>query len=131
MFLKRAHLLSYKNIPFGMSIVLQFNQMWYLLFFAFLLSWLVLLISRKGRGRGKEFKEQLCLALIGVFTLLLMEIFAVSMNLWYYVPGNWPIILWPTYLVGVLFGYQLVRFIEDFSPKLFVRVRKWQKTQEK
>jgi hypothetical protein len=43
-----------------------------------------------------------------------MEIFATSMNLWNYVPGNWPIILWPTYFVAILFGYQLLRLVERF-----------------
>ncbi len=97
-----------------MDIVFQFNQNWYVLFFAFLSLWLILLISRKGYRGKKEAKEQLYLALSGLFTLLLMEVFATSMNLWYYVPGNWPIILWPTYFVAILFGYQLLRFIEGF-----------------
>jgi len=110
---------------------LAFSKMWYVLFLAFLLSWLILLISRKSDRGRKEFKEQLCLALVGVPTLLLMEIFATSMNLWYYVPGNWPIILWPTYLVAILFGYQLVRFIEDFSPRIFHAPKKPAKTQKR
>lgn len=96
-----------------MGIVFQFNPNWYILFFAFLLSWLILLISRKSKSE-KEVKEQLYLASAGLLTLLLMEIFATSMNLWNYVPGNWPIILWPTYVVAILFGYQLLRFIEGF-----------------
>jgi len=99
---------------FGMGIVFQFNQNWYILFFAFLLSWLILLISRKNYRGKKETKEQLCLALSGLLALSLMEIFATSMNLWYYFPENWPIILWPTYFVAILFGYQLLRFIEGF-----------------
>jgi len=97
-----------------MGIVFQFNQNWYILFFAFLLSWLILLISRKNYRGKKETKEQLCLALSGLLALSLMEIFATSMNLWYYFPENWPIILWPTYFVAILFGYQLLRFIEGF-----------------
>lgn len=69
-------------------------------------------ISRKSYGNRKEAKEQLCLALSGLLALLLMEIFATSTNLWHYNPENWPIILWPTYFVAILFGYQLLRFIE-------------------
>jgi len=97
-----------------MDIVLQFNQNWYVLFSAFLLSWLILLIFRKSSKGRKEVKEQLVLALAGLFALLLMEIFAVSFNLWHYIPGNWPIMLWPTYFVAILFGYQLLRLIEGF-----------------
>ena len=95
-----------------MDIIFQFNQNWYVLFFAFLLSWLIILIGRKSYGNRKEAKEQLCLALGGLITLLLMEIFATSTNLWHYTPGNWPIILWPTYFMAILFGYQLLRFVE-------------------
>jgi len=97
-----------------MDIVLQFNQNWYVLFSAFLLSWLILLIFRKSSKGRKEVKEQLVLALAGLFALLLMEIFAVSLNLWHYIPENWPIMLWPTYFVAILFGYQLLRLIEGF-----------------
>jgi len=95
-----------------MDIIFQFNQNWYVLFFAFLLSWLIMSISRKSYGNKKEAKEQLYLALSGLLALLLMEIFATSTNLWHYNPENWPIILWPTYFVAILFGYQLLRFIE-------------------
>jgi len=95
-----------------MDIIFQFNQKWYVLFFAFLLSWLIIVIDRKSYGNRKEAKEQLCLALGGLITLLLMEVFATSTNLWHYTSGNWPIILWPTYFVAILFGYQLLRFVE-------------------
>ena len=95
-----------------MSIIFQVDQNWYVLFFAFLLSWLILLTIRKRYRNKREVKEQLYLSLSGLFALLLMEIFATSTNLWNYVPENWPIILWPTYLVAILFGYQLLRSIE-------------------
>jgi len=98
-----------------MDIVLQFNQNWYVLLLAFLLSWVVLLIGRKSYRSRREIKEQFYLALIGLFVLLLMEFFGTSVNLWHYVPGNWPVILWPTYFVAVLFGYQLLRLVEDLS----------------
>ncbi len=100
-----------------MDIVFQFNQNWYILFFAFFIAWLLLLIIRKNTRGRKEAKEQLCLAFVGSFTLLSMEIFATTMNLWNYVPRNWPVILWPTYFVAILFGYQLLRYIEGFFPQ--------------
>jgi len=95
-----------------MNVVFDFNSSWYVLFFAFLISWAVLLIvRRKWQGR-KEAREQVFLALSGMFALALMEFFAVSANLWHYTPGNWPVILWPTYFAAILFGYQLLRSIE-------------------
>lgn len=92
-----------------------FNPNWYILLFAFLLLWLILLIGRKKYNNKKEVKEQLFLALSGLFTLSLMEVFATSMNLWHYIPEDWPIALWPTYFVAILFGYQLLRYIEGLS----------------
>ena len=97
-----------------MDLVFQFSQNWYVIFFGFLLLWLILLIHRKSYRKRKEVKEQVCLAFAGLFIAIVMEIFAVSMDLWHYSPGDWPIILWPTYFVATLFGYQLLRTIEGF-----------------
>jgi hypothetical protein len=95
-----------------MNVLFDFNSSWYVLFFAFLTSWLVLLVLRREHQGIKEIKEQVLLALSGMFALALMELFAVSTNLWNYTPGNWPVILWPTYFAAILFGYQLLRSIE-------------------
>jgi len=96
----------------GMNLVFDFNTSWYVLFFAFLLSWVAMLIvRRKSQGR-REVKEQVLLAFCGLFSLGLMEFFAVSADLWHYTLGDWPVILWPTYFAAILFGYQLLRSIE-------------------
>jgi hypothetical protein len=95
-----------------MGIITHFNTNWYTLFFGFLLSWLFLIIARRTFGNWKEIKEQISLASVGLFAVALMEIYAVSTNLWNYIPENWPIILWPTYFVAMLFGYQLLKLIE-------------------
>jgi hypothetical protein len=95
-----------------MNVLFRFSSSWYILFFAFLLSWIILLfIRRKDQGR-REIMEQVFLAFSGMFALILMEFFAVSTDLWNYTPGNWPAILWPTYFVAILFGYQLLKSIE-------------------
>ena len=96
----------------GMNLVFDFNSGWYVLFFAFLLSWAAVLIIRRKSQSGREVKEQVFLAFCGLFALGLMEFFAVSTNLWHYTPGDWPVILWPTYFAAILFGYQLLRSIE-------------------
>jgi O-antigen/teichoic acid export membrane protein len=95
-----------------MAFDFQFSQSWYVLFFTFLLAWLTLAIIRRKHLGKKEAKEQFILGLLGSCALLSMEIFAASMDLWNYVPRNWPIILWPTYFVAILFGYQLLRLVE-------------------
>jgi len=95
-----------------MHLLFEFPQNWVILFFAFLLIWAVLLVSRKKNGRN-EVKEQVYLVMAGLFALFLMEVFATQSNLWHYIPGDWPVILWPTYVAAILFGYQLLRFIEE------------------
>ncbi len=100
-----------------MNVLFDFNSSWYVLFFAFLGSWLILLFFRRRSQGRREIKEQLSLALAGMFALALMEFFAVSTNLWNYTPGNWPVILWPTYFAAILFGYQLLRSIEGLLHK--------------
>jgi hypothetical protein len=96
-----------------MNLLFDFPQSWIILFFAFLLIWAVLMISRKKSGIKSEIKEQIYLAVAGLFSLFLMEVFATQSNLWHYIPGDWPVILWPTYVAAILFGYQLLRFIEE------------------
>jgi len=102
------------GVACGMIFDVQFGISWYLLFFAFLSAWLVLAVLRRKHVRKKEAKEQLILGFLGSCALLAMEIFATSANLWNYVPRNWPAILWPTYFVAILFGYQLLRVVEKF-----------------
>jgi len=82
------------------------------LLFAFLGAWAILMALRRNWKVSYEVKEQVLLALGGMVSLALMEFFAVSTGLWTYTPGNWPIILWPTYFAAILFGYQLLRTIE-------------------
>ncbi len=96
-----------------MNIIFQFSQSWYALFLGFLISWLILSIHKKNQINKKEFKKEICLAFIGLFVLTIMEIFAVTTNLWHYIPDDWPIMLWPTYFVAVLFGYKLLKFVEE------------------
>jgi hypothetical protein len=95
-----------------MNAFFDFNSSWYVLLFAFFAAWATLMFVRGKLLAKHEFKEQALLAFGGMCSLAMMEIFAVSMGLWSYTPGNWPVILWPTYFVAILFGYQLLRTIE-------------------
>ncbi len=95
-----------------MNVFFNFNSDWYVLLFAFLGGWLALTIVRRRFSSWHEMKEQMLLAFGGMVAMALMEFFAVSTGLWSYTPGNWPVILWPTYFVAILFGYQLLRSIE-------------------
>ena len=79
----------------SMQLLFEFPQNWVIIFFAFLGVWAVLLFARKKDGRKKEVKEQVYLAGAGLFSLFLMEVFATQSGLWHYIPGDWPVILWP------------------------------------
>ena len=95
-----------------MNVFFDFNSSWYILLFAFLGAWALLIIARRKWHLKREIKEQVFLAFGGMISLAMMEFFAVSTGLWDYTPGNWPVILWPTYFAAILFGYQLLRSIE-------------------
>jgi hypothetical protein len=94
-----------------MNVFFDYNSSWYVLLFAFLGAWALLLVVRRKWTRH-EIKEQMLLAFGGMIALAMMEFFAVSTGLWNYTPGNWPVILWPTYFAAILFGYQLLRSVE-------------------
>ena len=92
--------------------IFQFSSSWYLILAGFFLGWLSITLLRKKQLDRREAKQQLLLGILGIVALACMEFFAVSTNLWTYAPDNWPVILWPTYFVAILFGYQLLRFVE-------------------
>jgi hypothetical protein len=103
-----------------MGITFSYDSGWYIIFFGFILSWVVLLLIRYENFGKKEIKEQLLIGVGGMTACILMELFAINSGLWLYTTGNWPAILWPTYFSGILFGYQLLRSIESFLHKQVV-----------
>jgi hypothetical protein len=90
----------------------QYSSSWYLLLSGYFIGWLSISLYRRKLLDGREAKRQLLLGALGMVALTCMEVFAVTTNLWNYTPDNWPVILWPTYFVAILFGYQLLRFVE-------------------
>ena len=96
-----------------MQLIFDFNPNWFVLFFSFIGAWAVLMLNRKRKGQSSSVKEQFFLSMGGLFSMVLMEVFSTQSGLWHYLPGDWPVILWPTYVAAILFGYQLLRFIED------------------
>ena len=95
-----------------MELVFDFNSSWYIVFFGFISSWTILMLLRHKSFGKQEIIEQVFIGVGGITTCVLMELFAISTGLWVYPTGNWPVILWPTYLAGALFGYQLFRSVE-------------------
>lgn len=90
----------------------QYSSYWYMLLAGYFIGWLSISLYRRKLFDAREAKRQLLLGALGMVALTCMEVFAVTTNLWNYTPDNWPVILWPTYFVAILFGYQLLRFVE-------------------
>lgn len=105
----------------NMEIAFSFNSGWYIILFGFISSWIILMLLRRNSFGKSELKEQLLIGVGGMTTCVLMELFAISSGLWIYPTGNWPVILWPTYFSGILFGYQLLRSIETFLHKPLIK----------
>ncbi len=96
-----------------MLLALEFSPSWYILLVGFAFGWLMISYLRRKLGDRVEARQQIILGALGMVALTSMEVFAVSTNLWNYTPDNWPVILWPTYFVAILFGYQLLRVVEE------------------
>ena len=103
-----------------MELIFEFDSNWYILFFTFVLCWTLLLFLRRNNIGINEIKEQILIGIFGLTAMIIMELFAVSLGLWDYLPGNWPVILWPTYLFAILFGYQLLRSVQMLLKKSMI-----------
>lgn len=63
-----------------MQLIFDIDPYWFVLFFAFLGAWAVLMLNRKRNGLPSSVKEQAYLAGAGLFSLVLMELFATQTN---------------------------------------------------
>lgn len=95
-----------------MDLYWQFPGQWWLILAIVYIPYLYLLLSRKSYQKAIEIKHQLIMGGATTFLSLLVEIIGKG-ALWTYVPGDWPVILWPAYFGVGLLGYQLVKKIEE------------------
>ena len=96
----------YFNFPSGWWVIL--GIIFGLYFLAFL--------SRKERKKN-ELGVQITLGFIVLVLAFIIEFTAVSMGLWNYVPGNWPIVVWFGYFGVALTGYQINKKVEEVKKK--------------
>jgi fatty acid desaturase len=97
-----------------MQIYFNFPSGWYIILAFSFLIWLCVFIYRKGYKNKKEIKKQIVVAIISVIISTIIEIIGISTGLWNYAPGNLPIILWPTYFIVGLAGYQVIKLVEEY-----------------
>lgn len=68
-------------------------------------------LLRRGKKKPEVF-SQIRLGFVTLFIGIFIEYVAVSLGLWNYVPGNWPVVLWIGYFGVGLAGYQISKKLE-------------------
>ncbi len=96
-----------------MGIYLQFPSGWWVILAIIYLPYILLFFSRKSYQNKKEIKTQLLFGVASLIIAFIIEVVAISLNVWTYFPGNWPIILWVCYFGGGLMSYQVIKKIEE------------------
>ena len=91
-----------------MAVYLEWGFGWYYVTALLLAVWVGLMFYRK----NYKFRTQLIVGAITLFLSFIIENIAVSQGIWNYVPGNWPLILWPNYFLSGMTAYQIVKAVE-------------------
>lgn len=91
-----------------MQIYFEWGFGWYFVSAILLAVWIGLMFYRK----NFKLKTQLIVGTITLILAFFIEITAVSQGIWNYVPGNWPLILWPHYFLSGMVAYQIVKTVE-------------------
>lgn len=74
--------------------------------------YLIAYISRKNK-KPNEVWPQIKIGMVTVILGFLIEFVGVSLKIWTYFPGNWPVILWIGYFGVGLAGYQVSKKLEE------------------
>lgn len=96
-----------------MELYLQFPQGWWPLLLIIFAPFLVLFFLRRGYEKPKEIKAQIVWVVVATALAFVIEFVAVSLEVWTYFPGNWPIILWLGYIGAALSAFQIIKKIEE------------------
>ncbi len=80
---------------------------WYaLILFAFVL-WLIFF-----RLSRIKLKTNLIMAFLVFIVSVCVELMGISLGLWSYTTGNWPLLLWPSYYIYGMLAYALFKTAE-------------------
>lgn len=93
----------YFSFPFGWWPVLLMVYVPYLLIFT----------VRKSYKRKHEVRNQFVIAIFVLAIAFLIEYVAITLGLWRYFPGNWPLPLWLGYFGAGFLGFQLLKILEE------------------
>lgn len=90
-----------------------FHPGWYVVIGIPLTIWILISVYRKNYKDGKEVYRQILMGFTGMGLGIFTEFLAVNMDLWHYGGGDWPVILWFTYFLCAIAGYQIVKMLQD------------------
>ena len=96
----------------NMGIYTDFPSGWWVILGIIYGIFVLALASRRKRGKN-EIIIQTALGFVCLMIAFFIEFTAVSLGLWNYVPGNWPVILWVAYFGVGLTGYQINKKVEE------------------
>ena len=90
-----------------MGIFLDWPVGWYYLTAFLVAVWIVIMWYRK----DFKLRDQIIVGLTITALAFVLELIAVSNGIWNYVPGNWPLILWPHYFLSGMVAFQIVKAV--------------------
>ncbi len=99
-----------------MKIYTDFPPGWWVILAIICSIYLIFYFSRNNKRKG-EVGIQLILGFVVLILAFFIEFVAVSMGIWNYVPGNWPVVLWVAYFGVGLAGFQIHMKIEEIIRK--------------
>ena len=80
---------------------------WYAMLAVGIVFWLIFIKLSK-----TKLAANLIMGLFVMIIAVMAEIIGIGLNLWSYTPGNWPVLLWPSYFVYGMLAYSFFKIIE-------------------
>lgn len=96
-----------------MGIYFNFPVGWWAVLAVVYLPYFALALWRKSFFRQREVKTQFIFGFIALALGIVTELIAVSLHVWTYFPGNWPVVVWPGYFGAGLAGFQIVKTLDE------------------
>ena len=93
-----------------MGIYFNFSAGWWIIVGLLAAIWLGLWIYRRVFSL-KELRQQIITGFITLALTVVVEVIAISLDLWEYSSGNWPVVLWLAYFIEGLGAYHVIRLV--------------------
>ncbi|MBI2971952.1 MAG: hypothetical protein HYY37_06030 [Candidatus Aenigmarchaeota archaeon] len=90
-----------------------FSANWFALLAIPLALFAVIFLYRASYRKKNETRQNVVFAASALALAALIEYVGITLNLWHYVDGDWPIILWLIYAMSGLAGYQMAKLVTE------------------